>query len=68
MSLPSVAESRYEFGCRDVAMQRLYKDFEITQNYFSRNQQRPSTHVFVDEAVTTLTSQSCTGIQRRKET
>ncbi|MFN6487022.1 MULTISPECIES: potassium-transporting ATPase subunit KdpA [unclassified Nostoc] len=37
-----VAESRYEFGCRDVAMQRLYKDFEITQNYFSyRNQQRP---------------------------
>ena len=31
----------YEFGCRDVAMQRLYKDFEITQNYFSyRNQQR----------------------------
>ncbi|MEH1981969.1 hypothetical protein [Nostoc sp.] len=49
-------------------MQRLYKDFEITQNYFSRNQQRPSTHVFVDEAVTTLTSQSCTGIQRRKET
>ncbi|MEH2060289.1 MAG: hypothetical protein V7K97_29980 [Nostoc sp.] len=36
-----VAESRDEFGCRDVAMQRLYKDFEITQNYFSsRNQQR----------------------------
>ncbi|MFN6485805.1 MAG: hypothetical protein RMY33_024100 [Nostoc sp. DedQUE03] len=33
---------RNEFGCRDVAMQRLYKDFEITQNYFSyRNQQRP---------------------------
>lgn len=27
-----------------------------------------SIDVFVDEGVTTLTSQSCTGIQRRKET
>ncbi|WP_409880899.1 hypothetical protein [Nostoc sp. DedQUE03] len=35
-------------GCRDVALQRLYKDFEITQNYFSyRNQQRPLMKVFV---------------------
>ncbi|MFN6483101.1 MULTISPECIES: hypothetical protein [unclassified Nostoc] len=27
-----VAELKYEFGCRDVAVLRLYKDFGIMQN------------------------------------
>ncbi|MFN6487376.1 MULTISPECIES: hypothetical protein [unclassified Nostoc] len=30
--LKGVAELKYEFGCRDVALLRLYKDFGIMQN------------------------------------
>ncbi len=29
-----VAELRYESRCRDVAMQRLYKDFDVMHNRF----------------------------------
>ncbi|MEH1842559.1 MAG: hypothetical protein V7L20_28465 [Nostoc sp.] len=36
-----VAELKYESGCRDVAVLRLYKDFGIMQNHFHTwNQQR----------------------------
>ncbi|WP_323200143.1 hypothetical protein [Nostoc sp. UHCC 0251] len=38
----SVAELKYESGCRDVAVLRLYKDFGIMQNHsHTWNQQRP---------------------------
>ncbi len=30
----SVAELKYESGCRDVSVLRLYKDFGIMQNHF----------------------------------
>jgi hypothetical protein len=32
MKYYGVAELKYESGCRDVAMLRLYKDFGIMQN------------------------------------
>ncbi|MFN6481547.1 MULTISPECIES: hypothetical protein [unclassified Nostoc] len=52
-----VAESRYEFGCRDVAIASLYKDFEITQNYFLyRNQQRRASGVWGAMTVVSITN------------
>ncbi|MEH1841553.1 MAG: hypothetical protein V7L20_23095 [Nostoc sp.] len=39
--IPGVAELKYESGCRDVVLLRLYKDFGIMQNHFHTwNQQR----------------------------
>ncbi|WP_260446300.1 hypothetical protein [Nostoc sp. UCD121] len=41
MKYYGVAELKYESGCRDVAVLRLYKDFGIMQNHFHTwNQQR----------------------------
>ncbi len=39
-----VAELKYESGCRDVAVLRLYKDFGIMQNHFHTWNQQHRRH------------------------